>query len=86
MAKRILNELVWHPEKSLKDIEVVYIHRGAPDDRMKIRAMDILDLGKSFFVIKIGDRDTHIPYHRIVEIRRVGETLWRKNAERDKGK
>ncbi len=86
MAKRILNELVWHPEKSLKDVAVVYVHRGAPDDRMKIRAVDIVDLGKSFFVIKIGSRDTHIPYHRISEIRRAGETLWRKNAERDKGK
>ncbi len=86
MAKRILNELIWHPKKSLEGIEVVYVHRGAQDDRMKIRAMDILDLGKSFFVIKIGNRDTHIPYHRIIEIRRVGETLWRKNAERDKGK
>ncbi len=86
IAKKILNELIWHPKKSLENVEVVYVHRGAPDDRMKIRALDIIDLGKSFFVIKIGSRDTHIPYHQISEIRRVGETLWRKNARRDKSK
>ncbi len=86
MSRRILNELIWHPKKSLEDVDVVYVHRGALDDRMKIRALDIVDLGKSFFVIKIGSRDTHIPYHRIVETRRVDEILWRKNARRDKGK
>ncbi len=30
MAKRFLNELMWHPQKSLDGVDIVYIHRGAP--------------------------------------------------------
>ncbi len=84
MARRFLNELIWHPEKSLEDVEVVYIHRGAPNDRMKISADCIGELGKSFFSINIKGIDTKIPYHRIVEIDRSGKTLWRKNTESNK--
>ncbi|MFQ5975309.1 MAG: DUF504 domain-containing protein [Candidatus Hydrothermarchaeales archaeon] len=86
MSRRILNELLWHPQKSPEGVEVIYIHRGAPNDRMKILAGDISELGKSFFTIKIDGRDTQIPYHRIVEIKRSGKTLWRKNAKRGKSK
>lgn len=72
----------WHPKKSLKGLEVIYIHRGAPEDRMTVSAEDILNLEKSFFVIEVDDKKTRIPYHRIVEIKRSGEVLWRKRSER----
>ena len=83
MARRVLNELVWHPQKNLEGVEIVYIHRGATDDRRKVLAQSISDIGKSFFIIKTNNRDTQIPYHRIVEIRRPGEILWRKKSERN---
>lgn len=82
MARRFLNEMKWHPKKSLKGLEVIYIHRGAPEDRMTVSAEDILKLEKSFFVIEVDDKKTRIPYHRIVEIKRSDEVLWRKRSER----
>ncbi len=78
MAKKALNELRWHPSKSLEGIDVTYVHRGAPGDRMRIGAMDISRLEKSFFVLEREGREVMIPYHRIVEISRGGEVIWRK--------
>jgi uncharacterized protein (UPF0248 family) len=78
MAKRFLDELRWHPKKSLKGVEITYIHRGAPSDTITIYAEDILRLEKSFFVIKRDNIETKIPYHRIKEIRKRNKILWKK--------
>jgi uncharacterized protein (UPF0248 family) len=78
MAKKVLDELKWHPEKSLADVEITYIHRGAPGDELTITAEDILNIEKSFFVIERNGKETSIPYHRIKEIKKEGKVLWRK--------
>lgn len=92
MAKRFLDELRWHPKKSIKGVEIVYVHRGAPGDVMAIQAESIIKFESSFFVIAKPVRktralaiamernniETRIPYHRIREIRRGSEVLWRR--------
>lgn len=78
MAKRILDRLKWHPGKSLKGVNITYIHRGALDDCMTVSAEDVIELEKSFFVVERGSKKVKIPYHRIQEIRRGEEVLWRK--------
>lgn len=80
MAKKILDELTWHPQKSLEGVEVTYIHRGAPGDELAIMAEDILRLETSFFVIDRAGRETSIPYHRIKEIKKGEEVLWEKRG------
>ena len=74
MAKKILDELKWHPKKSLKNVYIVYLHRGVPGDRIIVPAEGI-KLEKSFFALKDA---TRIPYHRILEIRKGEEILWRR--------
>ena len=81
MAKRILDELKWHPAKSLSDAEITYLHRGAPGDEVTISGGEILALEKSFFVVMRCGRETRIPYHRIREIRHRGKVVYRKRAE-----
>lgn len=81
MARNIINELKWHPGKSLRDVTLTYIHRGAPGGVMSIRAEDIAFLEKSFMVIKRGAEEKRIPYHRIVEIRKAGKVLWKKSID-----
>jgi uncharacterized protein (UPF0248 family) len=76
MAKRFLNELLWHPEKSLEGADLTYVHRGAPGDLKSVPAQG-LAFEKSFFVIK-NHIETRIPYHRITEIKKGGEVLWKK--------
>jgi hypothetical protein len=78
MAKKVLDELKWHPEKSLRESEIVYIHRGAPGDVLTVKGDEIIRLEKSFFVILRSGRETCIPYHRIKEIRVKGEKIWEK--------
>ncbi|RMF91807.1 MAG: DUF504 domain-containing protein [Methanobacteriota archaeon] len=80
MVRRVLNELLWHPERSLDDVSVTYIHRGAPGDVVTIGGWEIKRLERSFFVLERGGVETYIPYHRIVEVRRGAEVLYRKRG------
>jgi uncharacterized protein (UPF0248 family) len=80
MARKKLLELKWHPQKSLMGVEVIYLHRGAPDDRATVRADEILRLEKSFFVVRRMNVEISIPYHRILELRKHGRVLWRKET------
>ena len=81
MAKRVLDELKWHPEKNLEEVEVTYVHRGAPGDEVTISGGEILALEKGFFVVLQGGRETRIPYHRIKEIKYRGEVVYRKRSK-----
>lgn len=76
MAKRFLNELLWHPEKTLDGVDITYVHRGAPENLKNVPA-EGLSFEKSFFVIK-NHVETRVPYHRITEINRGVEILWKK--------
>lgn len=78
MAKRFLDKLRWHPQRTLRGVEIIYLHRGAPMNRLSVRGEEILAFEKSFFVIKRENMETRIPYHRILEIKRGEELLWRK--------
>jgi uncharacterized protein (UPF0248 family) len=80
MAKRILDELKWHPAKSLKEAEITYVHRSPMGDEVTISGEEIIALEKSFFVVLRGGRETMIPYHRIKEIRLRGEVIYRKRV------
>lgn len=70
--KEILNKLKWRPGSDLRDAEIHYLHRGAPNDTRTIKGSDILELERSFFVTADGT----IPYHRIRKIVCKGETLY----------
>lgn len=63
--REILNELMWHPKRSLAFAEITYEHRGAPGDHITISGWKIEELGKSFF----STGGSRIPYHRIRKIR-----------------
>ncbi len=81
MARNIINELKWHPGKSMEGVLLTYIHRGAPGDIVTIRAENVVSLEKSFMVIRGKEGEKRIPYHRIVKITRGKEILWEKGAD-----
>lgn len=70
--REVLNYLKWSDDRSLDDVTIYYLHRGAPGDIMSINGEDIVELERSFFVTA----DTKIPYHRIRRIERRGEVLY----------
>ncbi len=78
MVKRVLDELQWHPEKSLKGAKITYIHRGAPNDKVFIDGSEIVRLEQGHFVLNRGGRETWIPYHRITSVECMGDVLYKK--------
>ncbi len=68
--KHVLNEIKWRG-LPLEETEVEILHRGAPSNRIRVRA-DEIELGRSFFTYK----DTEIPYHRIEKIIYKGRTVF----------
>ncbi len=77
-AKKLLDELRWHPSKSLEGVEITYVHRGAPGDVMRIGAEKIIKMEKSFFIIMRNGIKTRIPYHRICEIKKGNKILFKR--------
>jgi len=78
MARKKLLELKWHPKKTLEGIKLSYLHRGAPGDKITINSEEIVDLEKSFFVLMRRGEETRIPYHRILELTKEDEVIWKK--------
>lgn len=78
MAKRVLDEHRWSPYKSLINLKIKYIHRGAKGNVKVISGKDIKSLEKSFFVIDVEGREVRIPYHRILEIWDGDRLIWKK--------
>lgn len=76
MVFETLNKLKWTGE--LAKVEIVFIHRGAENDRKTISGRNIISIKRSHFYYRDGDRETFIPNHRVLEIRVKGKVIWRK--------
>jgi uncharacterized protein (UPF0248 family) len=73
-AREKLNELKWREEFDFTEVQVVYIHRGAPNDVMFIGGNDIISLDRSF----MQTTEAYIPYHRIIQVQYKGEIIWKR--------
>jgi len=72
-ARDFLNRLKWDSRYDIGKFNIIILHRGAPNNRRKIPCKNI-ELGRSFF----STRETRIPYHRILEIRKGNKIVWKK--------
>jgi len=75
----ILNKLKW-TGKLDGNVEIWYIHRGAPDNQMMMKGSDIINIGRSF----LESTTTTIPYHRIIIIKRKNEMIFQRYNTRMK--
>ncbi|AXI25778.1 hypothetical protein CFE53_06455 [Methanofervidicoccus sp. A16] len=86
MLKKLINKIIWHPNYSPEDYEIVYLHREERDGKYcnikKIVPIDKISIKGSFIVFERGCETTSIPLHRILEIRnrKTGEVLYRKST------
>ena len=78
MVFQTLNKLRWTGK--LEKAEITFIDRGSPGDRMTIKGERITQIKRGYFYFKDDDSETHIPNHRVVEIRLRGETLWKRKG------
>lgn len=77
MVYNVLNRLKWTGK--LKDCEVVILHRGAEGDRKTIKGRNIGEVKKGHFLYGDG-KETHIPYHRVLEVRAGGKVVWKRRS------
>lgn len=75
MAKNIINLLLWHPKKNIKNSKVIYIHRGGSGNLKTIKGSSISHVEGGFLILNDG---TNIPFHRIVRIEYNDKILWKK--------
>jgi len=83
MAFEALNRLKWTGK--LGRAEIVFVHRGAPGDKKTVSGAAITSLKRSHFCYKDDDHETHIPNHRILEVRFEGRTIWKKKKSTPEG-
>jgi len=72
--------IFWDRRLRVEDHVVTFIHRGAEADRKTVPCRSVVKVGRSWFLYLDDDRETLIPYHRILEVKNqvTGEVLWRK--------
>jgi len=75
-VREILNKVRWDGRMDFDQLEVVYLHRGAPNDLKKIYGREIVNIGKSFLRLSLKGEGAEIPHHRIVKILYEGEVLF----------
>jgi uncharacterized protein (UPF0248 family) len=76
MVFQTLNKLKWKGE--LDKAEIVFVHRGARDDRKSISGSKVISIKRSHFYFKDNDHETFIPNHRVLEIRKEGKVIWKR--------
>ncbi len=76
MAKRVLDMLLWHPEKKIGNCTVTFIHRGIPGNLKRIDGSEIKSLEGGFMIL---EDETKIPCHRVIKIECEEDLLWEKH-------
>ena len=70
--RSFLNKLIWdnNPKYRLEDYDIVYIHRGAPNNLLRINGSEITRIYSDSFEYydKNLDEKKRIPFHRIEQI------------------
>lgn len=86
--RAILNRIRWDDQvkESGSKIQIIYIHRGAINDRKTVLFSEIKDILTAFFTLKseiFPGEKTNIPFHRILEIKNLetGEIVYQKKMK-----
>jgi len=73
----VLNKIRWEEgEAALGELEIWYLHRGAPDDTMVVEGRDIVGIERSYLVLRGEAGETRIPFHRVLRIVRGADVVW----------
>jgi uncharacterized protein (UPF0248 family) len=71
--REVLNEIRWRYDR-LKDVEILYIHRGAPDNTKILQGIEIKAIRGGF----VETRTFMLPYHRILKIKLDNRIIYEK--------
>ena len=74
----ILNKLKWQNDFNFEKTEVIYIHRGAKENKKKIYGSNIKEIGISF----MKTNTSMIPYHRIIKIKNKNKIFFQRKKDK----
>lgn len=79
----LLSKLKWDPREDFHNATISYLDRtqdprGATIARLRsFRGGDVVEMGRGIIVIKKDDEISHIPFHRVREVRSSdGRVRW----------
>ena len=76
--RNFLNKLMWDPRERPEEYTIIYVSRGEPNDRASVNCSRIIKVYHRGFEFKSSnDRITYIPFHRIIEIRRGKDIVFK---------
>ncbi len=81
--RHLLSKLKWDPREDFENATISYLDRakdlhGATVARLKsFKGKDVLEIGGGTITIRKGDEISHIPFHRVREVRSSdGRVRW----------
>ncbi len=69
----VLSKIMWGGDYNLENVEIYYVHRGAPDDYEIMYGTEIKEV-EGGFIIKVDG--TYIPMHRVFLVKYGNEILY----------
>jgi len=73
--KDLINKIKWDKRESPKDYSLIYIDLGK---KKELSYTDIKRLEGNFMIIERNNEETEIPLHRIREVKKRGEIIWKR--------
>lgn len=78
MVFQTLNRLKW--KGGIERSSVTFVSRGSPGDRKTIDGKEITEIKKDHFLFREEGKETFIPNHRVLEIRKDGRLAWKRKT------
>lgn len=79
--RRALEALQWGEGRKLAELDFLIVDRAAPGGQRTLSGKDLKGRDASFLITLDG---TQIPFHRVVEVRLEGRTVWKKRTRSDR--
>ena len=73
----LLNKIKWDKKEKSEDYEIIYFDRIL-GKQMTIHYTKIQALENPFMVLKDKAKEVKIPLHRIQEVKKQNETIWKR--------
>ena len=79
--RRALDALQWGEGRKLHDLEFLIVDRAAPGGQRMLPGKELKGRDAAFLITADG---TQIPFHRVLEVRLAGRTVWHKRTRGEK--
>jgi uncharacterized protein (UPF0248 family) len=87
MLRDLLSKLKWDHREDLPSASILYVDRSPDSAGRTVRRVrsvpgsSVVEIGPGYMTVEVGDGVSHIPYHRVTEVRnRDGSVRWSRDS------